>query len=69
MTTLQISGMHCASCKALIEDVSRDYAGVQSCDVDFATGETLITHQDDMDVFGLIKEIEQLDEAYRVKIV
>ena len=60
-TQLQITGMHCASCKALIEDVCKDFAGVASCDVDFATGKAVITHDEHTDIEGLIKEIEQLD--------
>ena len=65
-TQLQITGMHCASCKVLIEDVAKDVSGVESCIVDATTGKAVVTHDETMDVGVLIKEIEQLGE-YRVQ--
>lgn len=65
-TRLQITGMHCVSCKTLIEDVAKDVSGVQSCIVDADTGRTIVTHDENMDISELIKEIEQLGD-YRVQ--
>lgn len=40
MTTInfRITGMHCASCKALIEDVAPEVPGVRTCVVDLEGG-------------------------------
>ena len=66
-TTLQITGMHCASCKKLIESVSKDIPGVQNCEVDFATGKAIVTHDESMNIQKLKQEILSLGE-YTVDI-
>ena len=48
-TELTIVGTHCASCKALIEDVSSEIAGIISCTVDYRTGKTIIEHDPSVD--------------------
>ncbi len=63
-TTMYIKGMHCESCKAVIEDVCRDVAGVRNCVVDFKTGKVTIEH-DNADLGRLKKEIESAGE-YKV---
>ena len=57
-TRLTIKGTHCASCKALIEDVCRDIKGILSCDVEVATGKTIIEHDENIDWNNFKKEIE-----------
>ena len=64
--TLKITGMHCASCKSLIEDVCGETAGVRSCTVDLATGLASIEADDSLDASALIAEIKQLDDKYQV---
>lgn len=64
-TTLTIQGMHCHSCKVLLEDVCRERAGVISCCVDFDTGKAIIEHDEPVDWATLKKEIESLG-AYHV---
>lgn len=59
-TNVTIKGTHCNSCKALIEDVSRDIKGVKSCEVDYKTGKTVIDHDDDFDLNSFKREIEAL---------
>ncbi len=61
-TTLTIKGTHCASCKALIEDVCTAVPGIQSCSVDFKTGKTEIEHDEHTDWEHFKKEIESLGE-------
>ena len=61
-TTLKITGMHCASCKALIEDVVGDVPGVRSCTVDAAAGTASVEHDDALDTAVLVKEIKNLGE-------
>ncbi len=55
---IPITGMHCASCKALIEDVAGDVPGVVSCTVDMVTGKTEVEYTDTLNWDDLKKEIE-----------
>lgn len=57
-TTFQVKGMHCSSCKALIEDVCKDISGVTSCVVDSATGKAELEYTDELDLSLVKKEIE-----------
>lgn len=68
-TTLKITGMHCDSCKLLIEDVCQDFAGVTSCSVDRATGIAAIEHDPSCDLTALTKEIDNIDPKYHAEIV
>lgn len=67
-THLSIGGMHCVSCKALIEDVCRDIAGVTDISVDVEHSTATVTHADDLDLSRLTQEIEHLGK-YTVSIV
>lgn len=67
-TNIKITGMHCDSCKALIEDVASEVQGVQSCTVDRATGKGVIEHDPSFDFATFAKEIESLDK-YKVEKV
>lgn len=64
---ITIKGTHCASCKAVIEDVSKDIEGVVSCTVDFNTGKTEIEYDDRLNWEKLKQEIETL-EQYKVQL-
>ncbi len=64
---IQVRGTHCTACKALIEDVCKDIAGVMSCTVDFKTGKTVIEHDGKLDLALVKKEIESLGK-YEVKL-
>lgn len=66
-TTIHIVGTHCKACKSLIEDVCKDIEGVQSCNVDFQTGNTVIEHEEGLNLQLLKKEIEELGQ-YTVEI-
>ncbi len=66
--TLKITGMHCGSCKNLIEDVCGETAGVKSCAVDLGMGLAEIEADDGLDLPALIREISELDD-YRVEQV
>jgi len=59
-TALTIKGTHCNACKILIEDVAKEIPGVIMCDVDYASGKTLIEHNENIDWKKLKKEIENL---------
>ncbi len=64
-TTIKISGMHCGSCKSLIEDVAGDVPGVRSCDVDAGKGIGVVEHDEEFKINDLVKEIEALGD-YKV---
>ena len=66
-TKITIKGTHCASCKMLIEDVCKEMGGVNSCNVNFETGETEIDHADNLDWQKLKQEIESLGQ-YKLEI-
>lgn len=59
-TLLTISGTHCESCKALIEDVASETAGIRSCSVDYRTGEARVEHDESVDWDAFSREIAQL---------
>jgi len=61
-TILTIRGMHCASCKKLIESVCKETVGVTSCTVDFDTGKTIINHNEITDIQKMKDEIKSLGE-------
>jgi len=63
--TLKIEGLHCASCKALIEGVAGDVAGVTRCEVDPASGMTEVVADGPAALQELVKEITALGD-YRV---
>ncbi len=67
ITALNIQGMHCASCKVLIEDVCRDIPGVVSCVVDVASHTAKIEHDASVLPETIRREIEGLGE-YKVLI-
>ena len=66
-TTVRIPGIHCEGCSALIKDVSRDNPSVQSVDVDMATKNVTIEHDETFDLAAWTAEIEALDPKYKVQ--
>ncbi|PIZ65125.1 copper-translocating P-type ATPase, partial [Candidatus Roizmanbacteria bacterium CG_4_10_14_0_2_um_filter_36_9] len=69
--TFPIIGMHCASCKALIEDVVSDLAGVTSVGVNYATEKMTIEYDPQkVDISALKKSVasagsyELVDNSY-----
>jgi copper chaperone CopZ len=66
-TTVCIPGIHCDGCSALIKDVSGDNPSVQSVDVDMATKNVIIEHDDSFDLAAWTAEIESLDPKYKVQ--
>lgn len=66
-TNITIKGTHCTSCKALIEDVCKEFKGIISCNVDYKTGKTVIEHKENLDFKKFKKEVEGLGE-YKVNL-
>ena len=56
----QISGTHCLACKTLIEEACQEIPGVTGCQVDYQTGQTIITYQAPVNWEQLVQAIEQL---------
>ncbi len=61
---LTITGMHCASCKELIEDVCADIPGVTSCDVDVAEETATIEHDGTVSFETVKRAIEELGDYH-----
>lgn len=67
-TKFTITGMHCASCKRLIEDVVKDISGVEECLVDFEHGTATINHSDTLELSQIETSISELGD-YTVKVI
>lgn len=63
--TFKISGMHCPSCKILIEDVCSEIPGVHSMQVDSQTGVAVVEHGENFDTDLLKSRVEELG-SYKV---
>lgn len=68
-TKFKIQGMHCASCKALIEEVCQEALGVSSCDVDLETEIATVTHSEETDMNALQEEIKGLGDYVITSII
>ncbi|MEK7545806.1 MAG: heavy metal-associated domain-containing protein [Patescibacteria group bacterium] len=67
-STLKITGLHCASCKKLIESVAADVPGISSCSVDLDAGRADVSHETPEALDALVREIAALEE-YQTEIV
>ena len=65
-TTLAITGMHCASCAALIKDVSSEFPAIKSVNVDLASKKVTLEYEDDFDLAKWQAEIKGLGETYKI---
>jgi len=68
-TTVSIPGIHCASCAALIKDVSSEFPAIKNVDVDIDTKNVTLEHEENFDKQKWTEEIEALDEKYKVQPV
>lgn len=57
-TTITIKGTHCPSCKALIEDIASEIPGIALCTVDYASGTTIVEHDETVDWTKFKQEVE-----------
>lgn len=65
-TSVSIPGIHCASCAALIKDVSSEFSAIKSAEVDIDTKKVTLDHNESFDMEKWKQEIEGLDEKYKV---
>ncbi len=66
LTTVSIPGIHCASCVALIKDVSSEFPQIKNIAVDLESKRVSIEHGDGFDFQAWSKEIEALDPKYKI---
>ncbi len=67
ITTISIPGIHCASCAALIKDVSSEFPDITNVTVDLATKIVTIDHNERLNLQKWTQEIESLDLKYKVQ--
>ena len=65
-TALSIPGMHCASCAALIEDVTSEFPAVREVEIDLAAKAVTLTHDESFDLDAWKSEVHSLGDAYAV---
>lgn len=65
-TVFKLSGLHCASCKGLIEDVARDVVGVQNAIVDSQASILTIEHDGGFNPEFVMEEIRGLGAGYTI---
>ncbi len=65
-TTVSIPGLHCASCAALIKDISSEFPSIKNIDIDIDTKVVTFEHDERLDLQQWTKEIEALGDAYKV---
>ena len=59
-TNIKVTGMHCASCKALLEDVTQDIPGVTKCTIDPEQGTGIVEHDATFNFDNLVKAVATL---------
>lgn len=58
----KVTGMHCNSCKAMIEDIATDFPDITHCEVDFKSGLGSLECQDGFDINKFKVAIEEVDK-------
>jgi len=67
--TVSIPGIHCDACSMLIKDVSSEFPAIANVEVDIATKQVTLEHDENFDVQKWKEEIESLDEKYKIHAV
>ncbi len=65
-TIVSIPGIHCASCEALIKDVSSEFPSITNVTVGLETKKVELEHDDDFDLSRWIEEVQLLGDKYVV---
>jgi copper chaperone CopZ len=65
-TIVSIPGIHCEGCAKLIKDVSTEFPTITKVDVDVASKQVTIEHNDQFDLPKWSEEIESLDPKYKI---
>lgn len=64
--TVSIPGIHCASCAALIKDVSSEFPSIQKVEVNIEGKTVTLEHSAAFDLQKWTRDVEALDEKYKV---
>lgn len=67
-STLKISGLHCESCKKLIESVASDVSGISSCVVNPDSASASVEHDTPEALEDLLREIKGIGE-YQAEVI
>lgn len=65
-TIVSIPGIHCASCAAMIKDISSEFPEIKNVNVDVQTKKVTIEHEESFNLSKWKAEIETLGDAYKV---
>ena len=65
-TIVSIPGIHCASCAAMIKDISSEFPEIKSVAVDSESKKVTLDHDDAFDIGKWKAEIEGLGDTYKV---
>lgn len=68
-TQVSIPGIHCASCAALIKDVSSEFPSIKNVNVDVETKKVTLDHDEGFDKQKWTEKVEALDAKYKVQSV
>ena len=68
-TTVSIPGIHCTSCATLIKDVCAEFPAIKKVDIDLASKQVTIVHDEQFDLPQWSLEIESLDPKYKIHSV
>ncbi len=63
--TINVKGMHCSSCKMLVEDAVSEIKGVEEVSANFETGKVVVKFHDESLMPKIKEAIEK--EGYHVK--
>ncbi|MBI4133608.1 heavy-metal-associated domain-containing protein [Candidatus Uhrbacteria bacterium] len=67
--TFKVTGMHCSSCKNLIEDVARDVPGVKKAIVNPEAAILTIEHGDVFDTAAFARMLRELGAGYEIQSI
>lgn len=65
-TTVSIPGIHCASCTALIKDVSSEFPAITRVEIDEHAKRVTLEYAEGFDLASWKSDIEALGETYAV---
>lgn len=57
---INLKGMHCASCRVLIEDICSDIPGISVCDVDVEKGMLTLEHDTNESLEKVVADIRNV---------
>lgn len=65
-TTFSLPGLHCPSCVALVKDISSEFPEVRTVDVNLATKQVTLDHEEGLNLSSWKRTIEELGDTYQV---